>query len=427
MDNERGPFLTNPFVARVARWGLLAWSLIGLLIMLYLAYRFVLNPIRVIFPPLVVALIVIYLLNPLVTALDNRGLPRIWATLIVYLVFLGIVGLALAYLISAVSHQVTEFVKGVPVLLTKAQADLAKSLAKLGVHVDTNALVKSLSPSGSGASFLGRITSFTSGVVHVALVLVLGPLLAFFLLVDLPKIQRGAESLIPQSRRAEVRDLAQRVGSTLGGFFRGQLLVALAVGVTTLLGFYVVGMPFFALLGAVTGLFALVPLVGTVIAAVPMLFVALTAGEATGGLLHIRGGGWLALAGGIVLILVQQLDTRILSPQLLGRASRLNPVTVLLSLLIGGALLGLWGMLLAVPTVAALKVLALHMWDTRSAWPPRESEAAELSRPPHFRRSKGTSRGVDPGSPPRPEEQGATGVEQPDEPRPRIPTGGAGP
>src|SRR5207249_1147201 len=149
-----------------------------------------------------------------------------------------------------------------------------------------------------------------------------------------------------------------------------------AVGVTTMLGFYVVGMPFFALLGAVTGLFALVPLIGTVIAAVPMLFVALTAGEPTGGLLHIRGGGWLALAGGIVLILVQQLDTRILSPQLLGRASRLNPITVLLSLLIGGTLLGLWGMLLAVPAVAALRVVALHLWDTRSEWPPRESEPA---------------------------------------------------
>jgi predicted PurR-regulated permease PerM len=421
MDNERGPFLSNPFVARAARWGLLAWSLIGLLILLFVTYRFVLYPIRIIFPPLVVALIVIYLLNPLVAALCSRGIPRIWATLIVYLVFLGIVGLALAYLISAVSHQVTEFVKGVPALLTKAQADLSRALARLGVHVDTNALVKSLSPSGSGASFVGRITSFTSGVVHVALVLVLGPLLAFYLLVDLPKIQRGAEALIPASRRAEMRDLAQRVGGTLGGFFRGQLLVALAVGVTTMLGFYIVGMPFFALLGAVTGLFALVPLIGTVIAAIPMLFVALTASGHTGGLLHIRGGGWLALAGGIVLILVQQLDTRLLSPQLLGRASRLNPVTVLLSLLIGGTLLGLWGMLLAVPTVAALKVIALHLWDTRSAWPPRDSRPPVRPGPSRLRPRPAST--VAPAAP----AGEVVEREEQEDPMPRIPAGGAGP
>jgi predicted PurR-regulated permease PerM len=371
---------------------------------------------------LVVALIVIYLLNPVVTALYKRGIPRIWGTLIVYVVLLGIVGLALAYLISAISHQVTDFVKGVPVLLAKAQADLSRALAKLGVHVDTNALVRSLSPSGSGASFLGRITSFTSGVLHVALVLVLGPLLAFYLLVDLPKIQRSAEGLIPASRRAEVRDLAQRVGSTLGGFFRGQLLVALAVGAITMLGFYVVGMPFFALLGAVTGLFALVPLIGTVIAAVPMLFVALTAGDQTGGLLHIRGGGWLALAGGVVLLLAQQLDMRLLSPRLLGRASRLNPVTVLLSLLVGGTLLGVWGMLLAVPTAAALKVVVLHVWDTRSAWPPRRAEAPDQRRPRRGARETVASPAESAGM--RREE--AAAAEQEDEARPRIPARGAG-
>ena len=120
-------------------------------------------------------------------------------------------------------------------------------------------------------------------------------------------------------------------------------------------------------------LLALVPLIGLVIAAVPVLFVAFTTSGRTGGLLHISGGWRLALACSVILVVAQQLDLRVLSPRLLSRTVRLHPVTVLLSLLVGGTLQGLWGMLLAVPAAAALKVLLLHVWDTRAQWPPRRA------------------------------------------------------
>jgi predicted PurR-regulated permease PerM len=170
------------------------------------------------------------------------------------------------------------------------------------------------------------------------------------------------------------------VGDTLGGFFRGQLLVALLVGLVSMLGFWVVGLPYFALMGALTGLLALVPLIGTLIAAVPTLFVALTASRETGQVLRVPGGWRLALASMLVRILVQQLDKWVLEPRLLSRAVRLHPVSVLLSLLVGGSLLGLWGMLLAVPTVAAIKVVVLYVWDTRSRWPPRTASEGEPAR-----------------------------------------------
>jgi predicted PurR-regulated permease PerM len=376
MDNERGPFLSNPFVARAARWGLLAWSVIGLVILIGLAYRFVLFPVRVIFPPLVVALIFIYLLNPIINELQRRGVRRIWATLLVYVAFVAVAVAVLSWAIPAIAHQVTEFVALVPRLLRRAGNGLADLGARLGVTINTNDLLRPFQPNGGSAfSFFGRLTSFTAGVVRVAVVLVLGPLLAFYLLVDLPKIQRGAEALVPASRRAEVAELVTRINATLGGFFRGQLLVALLVGLVSTLGFWIIGLPFFALLGALTGLFALVPLIGTVIAAVPALFVAFTTTGRTGGLLHLRGGWWLALASVLVLVLAQELDSRVLGPRLLSPAIRLHPVTVLLSLLVGGTLLGLWGMLLAVPVVAALKVSVLYLWDTRSKWPPNVAAA----------------------------------------------------
>ena len=102
---------------------------------------------------------------------------------------------------------------------------------------------------------------------------------------------------------------------------------------------------------------------------------ALTAGHRNGHVLNIHGGWKLALACAVVLVLVQELDTRVLSPRLKSDAMRLHPVTVIISLLLGGSLLGLWGMLLAVPVVAAAKVVVLHLWDTRSQWPPRAEPA----------------------------------------------------
>src|SRR2546427_3148336 len=251
MDKERGPFFSNPFVARAARWGLLAWSVIGILILLWALFRFVLIPIRVIFPPLVVALILIYLLDPVVTRLQRRGMPRVWAALLTYIVFLGAVGVALAFLIPVIARQVQSFVAGIPVLLPRAEAGFAAFGRRLGLHLSAKDLVNAFEPGKGGAfKFLGRLTSFASGAVRAAVVVALGPLLAFYLLVDLPKLRRGAEALVPASRREEVGDLVGRIGATLGGFFRGQLLVALLMGATSMLGFWFVGLPYFALMGA---------------------------------------------------------------------------------------------------------------------------------------------------------------------------------
>ncbi len=375
--SERGPFLSSPFVARAARWGLLAWSVIGVLLLVAGFFWYVLRPIQIIFPPLVVALIVVYLLNPAVGALERRGVRRVWGTLLLYVVVLGAVGALLAFLIPIVSHQVAQFSKGIPDLLTRFQQGLDAFAKRLGIRIDTANLVQQFRPgTGEASIFLARLTSFTSGVVRAAFVLLLGPLLAFYLLVDLPKIRRGARTMVPANRRSEATSLGRKVGETFGGFFRGQLVVALLVGLFVMFGFWLIGLPYFVVLGLLTVLFALVPLVGLVIAAIPALFVALTTSGPTGGLFHVRGGWPLALASVAVLVLAQQLDTRFLGPRMLDPSTRLHPITVLLSLLIGGTLLGLWGMLLAVPVVMVGKVIALYVWDTRSQWPPDAVERA---------------------------------------------------
>jgi predicted PurR-regulated permease PerM len=131
----------------------------------------------------------------------------------------------------------------------------------------------------------------------------------------------------------------------------------------------------------VAGLFNLIPLVGPFIGAVPALFIAFTT-ESSGGLLSLDPGWPLAVGAGLALLIVQQIDNHVISPNVVARTVKMHPVTVMLGLLVGGTLLGLWGMLLAVPTIAAAKILVLHYWDTHARWPPPAARAGEREAAP---------------------------------------------
>ena len=380
----------TPVVARVIRWGLVSWSVIGLGILVFMGYRYILHPIRIVFPPLLIAMLIIYVLNPLVSRLQDRGVPRVWGTLIAYIVFLGLVGVGMRYLIPVLAHQVSGFAASVPELLSKAQAEATKLVNRLHLDVDTSQLFASLGPEGGAGSFISRIFGFTVGVLHVVLAVVLGIVLGFYLLVDLPKIRRGATALIPGRRRDEVRSITESMGRALGGFFRGQLLVALFVGLASMLGLYIVGLPYWALVGAVAGLFNLIPLFTT---------------DSSGGLLSLDPGWPLAIGASVALLTVQQIDNHIISPNVVARTVKLHPVTVMLGLLIGGTVLGLWGMLLAVPVIAATKILMLHFWDTRLQWPPAaEGQAARAGPPTPAEAEESAERAVDETLPPEDEE-----------------------
>ena len=355
----------------------MAWSLIGIVILGYLAYRFLLVPVRIAFGPLLLALVIVYLLNPIVSRLEARGLPRVWGTLLTYVVFLGIVVVALRFMIPMVANQVSSFVSTLPGLLDRAQESLTDIAARLGIRLRSTDVLASLNPGGEAGSFISRIFGVTAGVLHAVVVFVLGLVLGFYLLVDLPKIQRGAMALIPQRRRDEVRSVLEQMGRALGGYFRGQLLVAAFVGVASMLGLYIVGLPYWALVGSVAGLFNLIPLIGPFIGAIPALFIAFTTSD-SGGLLHLEPGWPMALGASLALLTVQQIDNHIISPNVMARTVKLHPVTVMLGLLIGGTLAGLVGMLLTVPVIASAKIVLLHLWDSRVQWPPQEPAVATV-------------------------------------------------
>jgi predicted PurR-regulated permease PerM len=370
VEDDRNRVLESPFVARAARWGVVAWAAIGVLLVGYFVLRFVVYPVRIIFPPLIVATIAVYLLNPVVSGLQRRGIGRVWGALMVYLVAGSVVGTALYFLVPVVAEQVTAFAGALPRILGRAAESFRDIAARFGLDVGETGPVES----GSVVEFLGRVLSITRGLFDLALVFILGPILGFYFLVDLPKVKRGVRALIPARRRAELESILEKIGRAVGGFVRGQLMVAAFVGVASSLALFIVGLPFWALVGLVSGLFNLIPLIGPFIGTAIAVFIAFTTQESAQGLLGLAPGWPLALGSAIALVIVQQIDNHILSPNVVGRTVRLHPVTIMLGLLVGGALLGLWGMLLAIPVIASLKVLFLHAWDTRVTWPPPTAE-----------------------------------------------------
>lgn len=367
-----------PAGERLRRAGVAAWSIIGLLI-LGAILIWVLFRIRIIFPPLVLAILIIYLLNPLVSRAEERGVSRPLGTALSYVVVLGGLTLAIIAITPFVSNQVETFRDQWP----EFKVELANSIVRggehledrFGVRVDTatvTCLLDADDTAGADApshercdevttefrerltASADRITELGSSVIEVLLIFILGPLLALYLLIDLPQLQRDLLNLVPETHREEVADLGGKVGRTVGGFFRGQFLVALLVGVMSAVGFALIGLPFWLVIGAIAGFTNLIPLVGPFIGG----GLGLVIGSVTDGI-------GLGLKAALVALVVQQIDNHVISPNVMKRTVKLHPVTVMLSILAGGTIAGFWGVLLGVPAVAVAKLLLSHLWSTR--------------------------------------------------------------
>jgi predicted PurR-regulated permease PerM len=406
-----------PAGERLRKVGIAAWSLIGVLILAAVSF-WVLRKISIIFPPLVFAVLIIYLLNPVVSRLERRGLPRILGTLIAYIVVLGALTLAVIATIPVISNQVEEVSDNWPSYraeILEFVNDTAGTIEDtLGARINTaqvscllgaDETVTPDSPTEARCDEVtrefrevvlaqaGRLTEIGSSLLHALLVFVLGPLIAFYLLVDLPNLQRDLMNLVPKRLHSEVRDLGGKTGLAVGGFFRGQLVVALLVGSLSALGFYLIGLPFWFLIGAIAGFFNLIPLIGPYIGGALGFLVGVVSQDVS-----------LGLKAALVELIVQQIDNHIISPNIMKRTVNLHPVTVMLSILAGGTLAGFWGVLLGVPAVAVGKLLLGHVWITRVLGAP-VSPAVEESRKHDDPKEKGKD---DDSDPPKEPETSAT-------------------
>lgn len=348
-----------PLTERIRSAGVVSWALIGIFILAYYGLRFVGKPIAVLLPPIVIAAVVTYMLNPVVGWLERRGLRRGLGVAIVFLAFLMLTTILLSLLIPVIATEVGKLLDEVPTYTQRfvdSFNDFAQARgfgARLKAPEDLSVLIESNRE--AVYRFLGGVRSVAGQVLHIVITAVIGIVLSVYMLIDLPKMRAGLIKAIPPDYRDDVIEVGQKVGVALGGFFRGQLLVATFVGVASALVLtFPVKLPFAIVIGLLAGVFNLIPLIGPFLAAVPAVIIGLLSGTPIKAL-------WAALA----LLIVQQVDNHIISPKVMGRTVQLHPVTVMLALLAGGTLAGIPGMLVVIPGVASVKIVSAHLWAKR--------------------------------------------------------------
>lgn len=351
------------------RWVAVAvgvWAILGIVLLTGLAFWALLQ-IRVIFPPLILAVALIVLLNPVVTWLQRRRIPRVVGTMLMYTIFFGAIILVLVLIVPPISRQIQELGDNWPTIQQQGLDAVQRFTDRYGITFDeesVNQLVES-ARNQAGEAFK-RITEITAGAVHVMVIFVLAPILALYLLIDLPRLRASFVRTLPPRHREEWLMLLGRCGQAVSAFFRGQLLVALIVAILSSVLLSIVKVPFAVPIGLIAGVTNIIPFVGPFIGG----GIAVVVGGITGGM------DKALLAAGAMLA-VQQLDNHLISPNVMGRAVKLHPVSIILALLGGGTLAGVFGMLMAVPTLAVAKILVMHYYSKHVLGVDPLEEAAE--------------------------------------------------
>lgn len=340
--------------------GVFSWSTIGILILIMFG-AYILIEGRVIFAPLFIALIVVVVLNPVVTALQHRGVHRLIGAAISFLAFLAFLVVLGLLVIPSIADQASRFATEFPDLYDRLGDQIMSTGQRFGLDASLwsyDEILGYLNDPDNQDTILsivfGRIGTLTSGVFEFILVFLLGPVVAFYLLIDLPNVQQRILDLVPASNRVEFAYVGRRLNSAVGGFLRGQLLVAIIVGVMLSLGYWLIDLPFWLLIGLVGGVLNIVPFLGPWVGGILGVVVALTTAD-------LSTAVWAA----IIAIVVQQIDNNFVSPSVLRATVRLHPAVTLLVLVLAGAIAGFWGIVIAVPLTAGLKIIVGYWWRTR--------------------------------------------------------------
>src|SRR6476660_5500313 len=305
--------------------------------------------------PFVAGLAIAYLLTPLTDRLERLGVNRLAAALLI----ITVVVLALIYLILLVApilgSQLSSFIESVPGYVTTLQALLSDPSRPwvqrlLGAGFNADKPIGDLVTQGVGwlTTFLHSLWSGGRALVSVFSLVVVTPVVAFYLIYDWHRMVRTVDGWIPVHQRDTVRGLAREVDAAISGFLRGQTAVCLILGSFYAVALTLTGLNFGLLIGLISGLITFIPLVGSLTGLVLALGVAVAQ--------FWPAYGSIAVVLGIFLV-GQFVEGNVLAPKLVGESVGIHPVWLIFALLAFGYLFGFVGLLVAVPLAATIGVL----------------------------------------------------------------------
>jgi predicted PurR-regulated permease PerM len=329
--------------------------------------------------PFIVGLLLVYLLDPPVRWLTRARVPRVLAILIVYVVAIVAIVEFLNLTLRPLINEATQFIEDFPALMEQFDEQLGR-LAEFYAGLDIPPALREYIDAAIAALTTGEssfnpavllplvtgATTFLGGIFAYFLI----PVWAFYILKDRVRLLDVFDRALPAAWRPDTWATLRIIERVFGQWIRGQLLLGLTVGVMTFLGLMFLSVtvdPIFGryavLLSIIAGVLELLPVIGPIIAAVPAILLAATAGlEAV-------------VAAFLLYLAVQQLENYLLVPKIQGDAVKLHPAVILFALIIGGSLAGLLGAILALPVTAAARDVVRYLFRRLS--PPEEAGSLE--------------------------------------------------
>jgi predicted PurR-regulated permease PerM len=310
--------------------------------------------------PFVAGMALAYFLDPVADRLERLGLSRMMATSLILISFVVLFAVALVIFIPILINQLNDFINKLPEYVTQLQQVIAKSNASWipnWLESQISSQMATIQDNFSkylaeGAGFIGTLLSqlWNSGkaLLDIISLLVVTPVVAFYLLLDWDRMIARLDSLVPRNQVGAVREIANEMNRTIAGFVRGQGSLCLILGVYYAVGLSLIGLNFGFLIGFFTGMISFIPYVGSTVGLI------LAVGMA---LVQFWPDYIWVIVTAVIFFTGQFLEGNVLQPKLVGQSVGLHPVWLMFALFAFGVLFGFLGVLVAVPCAAAVGVL----------------------------------------------------------------------
>lgn len=334
---------------------------------------------------LIIGIIFAYVIDPIVNFLERKGIKRPFGVIIVYITTLIVFAILLVTVIPKTITEITNLLASLPPMIDSMSRGLTKFFYKLAEDYNINlppSFLNMLSGTTDGVSksaklvtnsqdpltnmfnsFSNAITNILGnvqksaldslrsvvvklyGLVTSTLKIVLVLIFSFYFSIGKEKYLKSFKKSIPNKYRDDVNYLAVRINTSLQQFIRGRLLLALFVGFLTIIYLLILRVDFAIVIGMITCIADIIPYIGPFLGFVPAVLFA------------FMDAPLKALWVSILFIIIQWAENNILAPKLIGDSTGLNPLAVLISIIIGGGIFGIWGMVVSVPLVSIILIL----------------------------------------------------------------------
>lgn len=375
MQPDKKSFFSTRFIqflgGKSLIYGLFVLLAVGCIIFIYDKISFIFYPIvvflKTVVLPVILAVISYYLLRPILHLMIKFKIPKIWAILIIYISGIGIISLFVTLVFPFLKDQLMNLIQEFPnyfmVVVHSVQnfienSKISETLAKYNFNLNqvlnniANQLNMTVKDAAKqlGSGLATGLTGFISTLTGIILAIVTVPFILFYLLKDGEKLPKYLLKLLPPSMRDDTAHVLHEADHQISSYIQGQILVAICIGIMVTIGFLIIGLDYAVVLGALAMLTSVVPYLGPIIAITPAVIIAVVSAPI------------MLLKLAVVWTIVQFVEGKFISPQIMGKSLHIHPITIIFVLLTAGSMFGVPGVILGIPSYAIIKVFVTHLF-----------------------------------------------------------------